>query len=175
MKLRWLLIAGLALSVSLLNSCSKTPRTEIAACRSAALTTHPPPRVIDYASYDRAYWNEQKVEADVIVCMQARGWKYLLNLPRCVPAYDMSRQSACYYRNDLVARASRWITGTKPPEPPPRSFPVQEKVAPTNIVIAVDKDGNITWNGKPIKETELRARFLKALRQEQAASRAGSH
>jgi biopolymer transport protein ExbD len=43
-----------------------------------------------------------------------------------------------------------------------------------SIVIAVDKDGNIYWNGEPIKQTELRARYQQALRRAQAASK-GRH
>ena len=44
-----------------------------------------------------------------------------------------------------------------------------------NIVIALDKNGNIYWNGKPIKQTELRVRFQQELKRAQAKSKAGSH
>jgi hypothetical protein len=173
MKPRWFWFAVLALSVALLDSCSKTQDPQIAACRGEALTTHPPPRVTDYASFDRMYWNEQKVEDDVVACVERNGWQYAPWLRGCVSGSDMSRQSACYYRNDVVARLSRWMTGAKPPEPPPHSIPVPAKGQKRkNIVIAIDKEGNVYWDGKRIEQTELRGKFLEALKRAQAEENA---
>ncbi|HEX3429995.1 MAG TPA: biopolymer transporter ExbD [Rhizomicrobium sp.] len=46
--------------------------------------------------------------------------------------------------------------------PNARNIPTQTK--PENIVIAVDKDEDIYWNNAPIDVTQLRPRFVAALR-----------
>jgi biopolymer transport protein ExbD len=46
--------------------------------------------------------------------------------------------------------------------PNARNIPTQTK--PENIVIAVDKDGDIYWNNAPVDVTQLRPRFANALR-----------
>ena len=51
--------------------------------------------------------------------------------------------------------------------PNARNIPTQTK--PENIVIAVDKDGNVYWNNQPIDFSELRPRFGQALLRAQAS------
>ena len=46
--------------------------------------------------------------------------------------------------------------------PNARNIPTQTK--PENIVIAVDKDENIYWNNGPVDVTQLRPRFVAALK-----------
>jgi biopolymer transport protein ExbD len=51
--------------------------------------------------------------------------------------------------------------------PNARNIPTQTK--PENIVIAVDKDGNVYWNNQPVDFSELRPRFGQALLRAQAS------
>jgi len=46
------------------------------------------------------------------------------------------------------------------------NIPTQTK--PENIVIAIDKDGNVYWNNQPVDISELRPRFGAALLRAQA-------
>jgi biopolymer transport protein ExbD len=54
----------------------------------------------------------------------------------------------------------------------PVSLPNQRNIAtqtkPENIVIAIDKDENVYYNNRPIESSELRDRFIDALRRAQA-------
>jgi biopolymer transport protein ExbD len=50
------------------------------------------------------------------------------------------------------------------------NIPTQTK--PENIVIAVDKDGNVYWNNQPVDISELRPRFGAALRRAQGTGNA---
>ena len=51
--------------------------------------------------------------------------------------------------------------------PNARNIPTQTK--PENIVISVDKDGNVYWNNSAVDVSELRARFGDALRRAQGS------
>jgi biopolymer transport protein ExbD len=51
--------------------------------------------------------------------------------------------------------------------PNARNIPTQTK--PENIVIAVDRDGNVYWNNQPVDYSELRPRFAQALVRAQAS------
>ena len=50
----------------------------------------------------------------------------------------------------------------------PNAHSIPTITKPENIVIAVDKDGNVYWNNQPVDFSELRPRFGAALRRAQA-------
>ena len=50
----------------------------------------------------------------------------------------------------------------------PNAHSIPTITKPENIVIAVDKDGNVYWNNQPVDFSELRPRFADALRRSQA-------
>jgi biopolymer transport protein ExbD len=54
----------------------------------------------------------------------------------------------------------------------PNAHSIPTITKPENIVIAVDKDGNVFWNNAPIDFSELRPRFGAALRTAQARGNA---
>jgi biopolymer transport protein ExbD len=55
----------------------------------------------------------------------------------------------------------------------PVTLPNQRNIAtqtkPENIVVAIDKDENVYYNNQPIETSELRDRFIDALRRAQAS------
>ena len=50
----------------------------------------------------------------------------------------------------------------------PNASNIPTVTKPENIVIAVDKDGNVYWNNAPVDISELRGRFGAALRRAQS-------
>jgi len=54
----------------------------------------------------------------------------------------------------------------------PNAHSIPTITKPENIVIAVDKDGNVFWNNAPIDFSDLRPRFGAALRAAQARGNA---
>ncbi len=46
----------------------------------------------------------------------------------------------------------------------PNARNIATQTKPDNIVIAVDKDGNLFWNNTPVEQSELRGRLVEALK-----------